>query len=81
MLAFFLFTSANVRKIDMQLTFNNDTRRWQIGERELHCGDCFKLHDDEGKLPAINVRIEYGRDDWYLITPYGITKPSERKAE
>ena len=66
----------------MKLTFNHATNRWQIGERELHCGDCFKLHDDEGKLPAIQVRIEHGsREGWYLLTPYGITKPSERKAE
>ena len=63
------------------LTFNTDTRRWQIGERELHCGACFKLYADDGSLPAIQVRIEYNNQGWYLITPYGITKPSERKAE
>ena len=37
--------------------------RCTIGERELHCGDCFEL-EVRGKW--IDVRIEFS-DDWYFI--------------
>lgn len=37
--------------------------RCSIGERELHCGDCFQLH---WIGVTYDVRIELS-DDWYLI--------------
>lgn len=63
------------------LRFDNQSGRWCIGERELHCGDCFELYPDCNGLPPIPVRIEHASAGWYLITPYGITQLSQRKAE
>lgn len=39
------------------------SERCSIGDRDLHCGDCFQL-----KMPAgvIDVRIELS-DDWVLV--------------
>lgn len=57
-----------------------DGSRWCIGDRELHCGDCFDLYPDRNDLPPIEVRIEHGAAGWYLLTPYGIMQPSKRRA-
>ena len=64
------------------LYFNDGSGRWCVGERELHCGDGFKLFPDRDGLPAIDVRIEHSQSigGWYLITPYGLTQLSKRKA-
>ena len=66
----------------MTLIYDETTERWTLGPRELHCGDCFKLFPDRFDLPAIEVRIEHSESlgGWYLLTPYGITKPSNREA-
>lgn len=63
------------------MTFNGATQRWEIGEHELHCGDCFTLFADNKKDPPIPVRIEHCSAGWYLISAYGILQPSKRMAE
>ena len=73
------------------LRFNQDSGRWEIvgrpglAPRELHCGDTFKLYPNPPApaLPPIPVQIEHsdGLGGWYLLTPYGITRPSERMVE
>lgn len=62
------------------LEYDSDSGRWVFGGRELHCGDCFMLYADRSDLPPIEVRIEHSSYGWYLITPYGLTKPSPRRA-
>lgn len=62
------------------MQFNGHTKRWEIGERELHCGDCFKLYPERLGNP-IEVRIEHCDAGWYLISDYGIIQPSKRLAE
>lgn len=62
--------------------YDDESRRWCIGERELHCGDCFNLYPDkENSLPPIPVRIEHCSAGWYLISDYGILQPSKRRAK
>jgi hypothetical protein len=63
------------------LRLDEQSNRWCIGEHELHCGDCFKLYPDTAGLPPIVVRIEHSSQGWYLLTPYGPTQLSYRKAE
>ena len=62
-----------------RLRFDDESRRWCIGETELHCGDVFELFDDKDQNPVF-VRIEYCIECWYFITPYGCCKPSTRLA-
>lgn len=69
-------TESNAR-----LMFDNDTGRWCIGKRELHCGDCFELFADTDTLPPVQVRIEHCSAGWYLLTPYGLTQLSNRRAK
>lgn len=47
--------------------YSGPTKRCKLGDRELHCGDCFKICDDAGKWH--DTRIEFGGadKDWYLI--------------
>lgn len=53
--------------------YNPESTRYAIGERDLHCGDCFELRRGDAWMP---VRIEHSQEDWYLI---GITpSPAER---
>lgn len=44
--------------------YNGESARCTVGERELHCGDCFKLIN--GKTTH-DVRIEHGGGGWYLV--------------
>lgn len=62
------------------MIFDESSGRWKIGDRELHCGDCFRLFPDRNDLPPIDVRIEHNSDGWYLLSPYGPILPSKRKA-
>lgn len=64
------------------MVWNEQAGRWQIGDYELHCGDCFTLYPDRSDLPPIDVRIEHSNSQggWYLITPYGLIRPSKRQA-
>lgn len=62
------------------LNQSHPNARWTIGGHELHCGDCFMLYPDQPNLPPIKVRIEHAHTGWYLITPYGLTMLSCRKA-
>ena len=63
-----------------RLEFDPGSNRWEIGDRELHCGDCFHIYDGNGEHP-MPVRIEHASDGWYLITPYGLCRVSNRLAE
>ncbi len=58
-----------------------DGSRWCIGDHEMHCGEVFYLYPDRKDLPQIEVRIEHCNAGWYLITPYGITQLSKRRAK
>jgi hypothetical protein len=63
------------------LHLNTDTGRWEIGEYELHCGDCFELFSDKRDKPEpIPVRIEHCSAGWYLISEFGILQVSKRLA-
>jgi hypothetical protein len=45
------------------LEYNRESKRMRIGERDLHCGDCFQLQvGREWK----DVRIEHATA-WYLV--------------
>lgn len=63
-----------------RLVFDASSGRWTIGDRELHCGDCFHLFTDKQGAP-IPVRIEHGSNGWCLISDYGFIQPSGRLAE
>lgn len=45
------------------LYFGPDNR-CEIGGRDLHCGDCFQIKDEDGNW--LDVRIERHRD-WVLV--------------
>lgn len=62
------------------LRYDHESGRWCIGDHDLHCGDCFDLYADRKDLPPIPVRIEHASAGWYVITPYGITQLSTRRA-
>ncbi len=49
---------------DHPFTYNPASGRWAIGERELHCGDCFQLWTGQ---KWEDTRIEMSRDHWYLV--------------
>jgi hypothetical protein len=45
--------------------FDQDSGRWVIAGREVHCGDCFQVRREYG--PWLDVRAEMsGADGWYL---------------
>jgi hypothetical protein len=51
--------------------YNGPRARCTIGERELHCGDCFKIVDG----PDVrHVRIEHNGD--WIIVGVGIAEAS-----
>jgi hypothetical protein len=42
--------------------------RWVIGQREIHCGDCFMvLARGEAGEQWLHVRAELDQDGWYLV--------------
>lgn len=43
--------------------YNPESTRYAIGERDLHCGDCFELRRGDAWVP---VSIELSQEDWYL---------------
>jgi len=49
-----------------RLWFNHSADRWAIGQRDLHCGDCFQIHNRETGAWA-DTRIEMSRKQWYLV--------------
>jgi hypothetical protein len=44
--------------------FNGASGRFALGEKEFHCGDCFKV-----KVAGAwhDVRIEFAVGNWYLV--------------
>jgi len=52
------------------LQFAFDSGRYAIGDRELHCGDCFQIKLD-GKWRDVRIehssRIKPPHSGWYLI--------------
>ena len=46
------------------LWYDHTADRWAIAERELHCGDCFQVHNGGAWL---NTRIEHSAAGWYLV--------------
>lgn len=65
----------------MTFRFDFNSGRYAVGERELHCGDCFQMEVD-GKW--LDVRIEHTNQvkpphsGWYLI---GTPRPSANWAD
>jgi len=41
--------------------------RCTLGDRELHCGDCFQIVSTPHPTLVIDTRIELGRAGWYLV--------------
>jgi uncharacterized protein DUF5348 len=62
------------------LRFDEGSRRWCIGELELHCGDVFLIrpaHEPARLLGWLQVRIEHNSEyGWFLITDLGTVIPS-----
>lgn len=52
-----------------RIEFDPTSGRCRIGERQLHCGDCFQLNADGH---WIDVRIEHNSAGWYLVTGFGL---------
>lgn len=64
-----------------RITYNHANGRYCIGDRELHCGNCFEIlvHDpclDCDRWKSVRIEATYGKDypnreGWYLIEdPY-----------
>lgn len=52
------------------LWYNSDSRRWQLHDHELHCGDCFQASID-GQW--VDTRVEHSDSSdhsygWFLVT-------------
>jgi len=52
------------RRHEGRLRFNRDTQRYEIGEWELHCGNCFQIKFGSDWL---DTRIEMSSGQWYLV--------------
>ncbi len=64
-----------------QLKYNNETDRYELGDWELHCGNCFEVlicSNDTEEAEWIQTRIEIrvdehnGHDEWYLVGIKGV---------
>ena len=65
-----------------QLTLDPHSDRMCIGDYELHCGDCFRLHYPPECRPAIpysNSRIEYNSDGWIVLDHDGRWIPASTR--
>lgn len=53
-----------------QITYNEDTDRYEIDGYGLHCGDCFEVLVFNGltnKAEWVETRIEGNNEGWYLV--------------
>lgn len=53
-----------------QLTYNEETDRYELDGYGLHCGDCFEVLVWNGLTNMaewIATRIENNKDGWYLV--------------
>lgn len=65
----------------MRFYYDSFSGRFKLGNRELHCGDCFRLRLDDKcySLPGAvcgewrDVRIEFTSNQWYLIFAPGVS--------
>lgn len=60
-------------KGELPLSFEPETQRYLLGDRELHCGDCFqlKVSGRNDTCVWLDVRIEHSDGRFYLISPIG----------
>jgi len=48
--------------------YNGPESRCTLGERELHCGDCFEIRDEAGQWHHTRIEHTLSLDcRWYLI--------------
>lgn len=56
-----------------QLVYNAETECYEIGDWDLHCGDCFEVLINDDKERWVRTSMEMHRselkdqDEWYLV--------------